>query len=261
MKLLDKIVSAVGSAEEFVVATVVDTHGSAPGQIGFRMIVLAESSQGTVGGGALEKAVIDQARTLLRERQGARTIRYDLSELKMTCGGQTAVFYEPCYKKPCLWIFGAGHIARALTPTVSGLGFRVTVLDNREGFAVPEHFPTGTALLTGDYLAAIPALPRGAYAVIVTHGHAYDEQILNALAAIDPPLPYIGMIGSRRKVTLILDKMAAGGLNRQDNIYTPIGLRIGGDSAEEIALAIAAEILGIHHQTAGLPHCRLEPRR
>jgi xanthine dehydrogenase accessory factor len=66
------------------------------------------------------------------------------------------------------------------------------------------------------------------------------------------------MIGSKRKVIGILKKMAEKGLNRQDHIYTPIGLKLGGDTAEEIALAIAAEILGLHHQAPGLNHCRIK---
>lgn len=257
MKLLDQIVKSIKAKEGFVVATIVDTHGSAPGHVGFRMLVFPDRSEGTVGGGALELAVQKQARELLAAEAGPQTIEYDLSGLEMTCGGRTAVFFEPCRSKPPLWIFGAGHIARALAPLMQSVGFSLTVADNRPGFAVAEYFPAGTTLLEGPYEAAMDGLPERAYVVIVTHGHAHDEEILTRLAERSPALPYIGMIGSRRKVILILKKMAEKGLSNQENIYTPIGLKLGGDTAEEIALSIAAEIQGIHHRVLGLNHCRI----
>ncbi len=258
MKQIEKLVRAAASSKEFVIATIVDTEGSAPGHVGFRMLVFDDGIEGTVGGGALEQEVIEQARSMLKERTQARLFRYNLSQLEMDCGGKASVFLEPCFQKPPIWIFGAGHIARALAPIVSSFGFRLTVVDNREGFAVPERFPSGTTLLTGNYLERISDLPSFAYAVIVTHGHAHDEEIVNALAARKETLPYIGMIGSKRKVLLVLKRMAENGLSFQDNIYTPIGLKIGGDSAEEIAVSIAAEILGVYHKTPNLPHWRLD---
>lgn len=258
MKQIDGIVQAAASGEEFVMATIVGTEGSSPGQVGFRMIVFHDRIEGTVGGGALELQVIEQARRMLRERTGAELFRFNLTQLDMDCGGQAEVFLEPCFRKPPLWIFGAGHIARALAPIVTSFGFRLTVVDNRQGFAVPERFPEGTTLLTGNYLEKISDLPSFAYTVIVTHGHSHDEEIVNALAFRKEPLPYIGMIGSRGKVMIALKRMLEKGLTLRDNLYAPIGLKIGGDSAEEIAVSIAAEILGVYHKTPNLPHWRSE---
>ncbi len=258
MKQIEQIIKARDAKQEFVVATVVDTQGSTPGQLGFRMLVFADRTEGTVGGGALEMTVGEAAREILLKRQSAQLRSFNLAELNMSCGGQASIFFEPCFRKPPLWIFGAGHVARALAPMVAAVGFHLTVVDNRPGFATAEYFPSGAELLTEDYPLASSRMPVNAYAVIVTHGHAHDEEILNALSAVKPPLPYIGMIGSKRKVGQILKKMEQSGLEDLNNIYTPIGLKLGGDSAEEIALAIAAEILGVYHRVQNLPHCRLD---
>lgn len=257
MKLLYKIVKGVEAQEGFIITTIVDTHGSAPGHVGFRMLVFANRSEGSVGGGALEMAVQKEAREILATGKGPQIKEYDLTGLDMNCGGRAVIFFEPCRSKPPVWIFGAGHIARVLAPLVQSTGFAVTVADNRPGFAVAEYFLTDTTLLEGPYESAIAAVPDQAYVVIVTHGHSHDEEIVTGLLKRNQDLPYIGMIGSKRKVTLVLEKMVQNGLTKQENIYTPIGLKLGGDSAEEIALCIAAEILGLYHQAPGLNHCRI----
>lgn len=258
MKQITNIIKAMKAGEEFVIATIAGTQGSTPGRAGFRMLIFRERTEGTIGGGALENQVVKESRELLQKRQEARLLEIKLAELEMTCGGQVSVFLEPCFQRPSVWIFGAGHIARALVPLLASAGFPVTVADNRQGFATTERFPADIHLLTGEYAAAISGIPDGAFAVIVTHGHLHDEEILTALAARQPVLPYIGMIGSKTKVALARRKLAGQGITFQDHIYSPVGLNIGGDTPEEIAIAIAAEILGLYHQRENLPHCRLK---
>lgn len=258
MKHFEELAKAMQGDEEFVVATIVGTHGSAPAKIGFRMIAFKDKAEGTVGGGALEKWVIEEARTMLKLRAGARLMSLNLSQLEMECGGAVQVFMEPIYKKPPLWIFGAGHVARALAPLITSIGFRLTVTDNREGFSIRENFPAGATLKTMQYDQAVQEVPAGSYAVIVTHGHEFDQQVLLDLAAKKPPLPYIGMIGSKKKVLATKKALIAKGVENHDNIFTPIGLSLGGDSPQEIAIAIAGEILGHLHRKTNLPHCRLE---
>ncbi|MHB8095206.1 MAG: XdhC family protein [Candidatus Aminicenantales bacterium] len=255
---MENIMKAIQSEEEFVTATIVDAQGSTPGRVGFRIIVHADRTEGTAGGGALEKTVIAEARNMLSLKKASRLVKIDLAELGMTCGGQVSVFFESFYGKPPLWIFGAGHIGKALAPLISSLRFHLTVVDNRNGFAVKENFPAGTTLMTGDYDAALKQVPADAFAVIVTHGHLHDEEILRALASREPQLPYIGMIGSRQKVAVAREMLLKDGI-QADYVYAPIGLNIGGDTPEEIAVSIAAEILGVHHKKTNLPHCRLAP--
>jgi xanthine dehydrogenase accessory factor len=244
------------AGQEGVLVTVVEVHGSAPSRVGAKMVVTADETSGTVGGGALEKRLIERAHEILDENGGACLEKVHTQEVDMECGGYVSAFLEPLRSGQDLWIFGGGHIARALVPMVGVLGFRVTVVDNREEFASRERFGGRARTLHGDYLELVSRIPRGSYSVIVTHGHRYDKDILKRLARIEPKLPYIGMIGSRRKVAAAVDELTAEGIELGENFYAPIGLDLGGNSPAQIALCIAAEIQAVSQGKAGLPHCR-----
>jgi len=236
--------------------TVVESAGSVPGPVGARMVVTPRATHGTVGGGALEKFAVDEARALLEAGHGPRLVRRATAELGMACGGQVALFFEPLGAAPPLWIFGGGHIGRALTPIAAGLGFTVTVVDERPEFASAERLPDAARTLCGDPTEIARSVGQGAFAVLVTHGHAADQAVLEQLIRRDPPLRYIGMIGSVTKVRGALDALFEQGLEPGDNLYAPIGLDLGGGSPGAIAVAIAAELLGVLQGRDGLPHCR-----
>jgi xanthine dehydrogenase accessory factor len=236
--------------------TVVESTGSVPGPVGARMVVLPDAIRGTIGGGALEKFAIDEARAMLGTGEKPKLVRRETAELDMSCGGEVALFFEPLGRARRLWIFGAGHIASALTPIAARLGFSITVVDDRSEFATAERFPTASRVICGDPAAIAREIPADAFAVLVTHGHAHDRAVLEQLVQIDPPLGYIGMIGSVRKVRGALDALAKKGLEPGPNLYAPIGLDLGGGSPAEIAVAIVAELLGVHHGKDHLPHCR-----
>jgi xanthine dehydrogenase accessory factor len=236
--------------------TVVESAGSVPAPVGARMVVTPESAHGTVGGGALEKHAIDEARALLEAGDGPRLLRRATTELDMRCGGEVALFFEPLGTAPPLWIFGGGHIGAALTPIAAGLGFSVTVVDERPAFATSGRFPSAARVLSGEPAEIAQQVGPDAFAVIVTHGHAHDQAVLEQLVRRDPPLRYIGMIGSVKKVRGALDALAEHGLETADNVFAPIGLDLGGGGPADIAVAIAAELLGILHEKRGLPHCR-----
>jgi xanthine dehydrogenase accessory factor len=236
--------------------TVVESAGSVPGPVGARMIVTPDSFRGTVGGGALEKFALDEARALLEAGEGPRLLRCATAELGMRCGGDVALFFEPLGDAPPLWIFGGGHIAKALVPIAAGLGFSITVVDERPEFASAERFPAATRTICGDPAEIAHNVGPAAFAVIVTHGHVQDQAVLEQLVCKDPPLGYIGMIGSVGKVRRALDALAEQGLEPGDNLHAPIGLDLGGGSPGAIAVAIAAELLGLLHGRGGLPHCR-----
>jgi xanthine dehydrogenase accessory factor len=236
--------------------TVVESTGSVPGRVGARMVVLPDSIQGTVGGGALEKFAIDEARAMLETGNDPKLIRRQTAELGMCCGGEVALFFEPLGTARRLWIFGGGHLGLALTPIAARLGFSTTVVDERPEFASKDRFPAASRVICGDPGEIARSVGADAFAVLVTHGHASDQAVLEQLVQIDPPLRYIGMIGSTRKVRRALDALANKGLEPGSNIYAPIGLDVGGGSPNEIAVAIAAELLGVLHEKRDLPHCR-----
>jgi xanthine dehydrogenase accessory factor len=236
--------------------TVVESAGSVPAPVGARLVVTPDSTRGTVGGGALEKFATDEARALLETGGEPRLIRRRTAELDMRCGGEVALFFEPLSTARRLWIFGGGHIATALAPIAAKLGFAITVVDERPEFARDERFPAASRVICGDPAERAQGVDPSSFAVIVTHGHAHDQGVLEQLVQIDPPLAYIGMIGSVRKVRGALDALADNGLQPGPNLYAPIGLDVGGGSPSQIAVAIAAELLGVLHEKSDLPHCR-----
>ncbi len=146
-----------------------------------------------------------------------------------------------------LLIAGAGHVGAALARLAVGLDFDVSVIDDRGEFASADRLPPPIRPVVGDIERTLREWPidAGTFIVIVTRGHNHDEAALHAV--IDSPARYIGMIGSRRKVKLIFDDLAAAGVDRAklERVRSPIGLKIGGVTVPEIAVSIAAELIQV----------------
>lgn len=162
----------------------------------------------------------------------------------VTLGENTRVFLDVFAEPPEVVIVGGGHVGRALAGVANLMGYRISVIDDRQEFASSERFPEADRVIAGDIgeaIRAYPATPNSAI-VIVTRGHKYDYQAL--AAAADTNAGYVGLMGSRRKVTLILRQLLADGVReeRLRAIHAPIGLDIGAVSPEEIALSIMSEI-------------------
>jgi xanthine dehydrogenase accessory factor len=165
------------------------------------------------------------------------------------------VFIEPFIPPPVLLIAGAGHIAVPLAALGSLMKFSVSVTDDRASFANRERFPTVKQLLVGDIestLRAYPITPR-THIVLVTRAHTHDVQGLRAI--IDSPASYIGMIGSQRRVWAVLKLLHREGVPGEKllRVRAPIGLDLGGQTPEEIALAILSEIVLLHRGGTGQP--------
>jgi xanthine dehydrogenase accessory factor len=254
--IFNEISQLLETSGDAVLVTIVEVHGSAPTRVGDKMLVFSEGTCGTVGGGSLEKLLIEKAQILLSSDHNGYLEKIDTNDIDMECGGNILAFLEPLRSGKNLWIFGGGHIAKALVPMVEALGFRVTVVDNRKEFAAKERFNGKAHTLFGDYLELISRIPQGAFSVIVTHGHLHDKEILKSLAQIKPKLPYIGMRGSIHKVSKIIDEITAEGIELGGNLFAPIGLELGGNSPAQIALSIASEIQAVSQGKTGLPHCR-----
>jgi len=253
---LRRILEGLEKGKNTVVATVVSAQGSIPSSVGSRMLVFSDSIEGTVGGGALEQRVIADARQMMSVPDERCLVTFTSEDLDMNCGGSVTIFFETMNAGPALWIFGGGHIAKALVPMTAACGFSVTVVDNRPEFAVRERFPDAVSVRGGAYDENARMVPEGGFVLMITHGHEHDDEVLNEVVRVDPPLPYIGMIGSRNKVKLALENLRKNGVDPGSNIYAPVGLDIGGRRPGEIAVAIAAEIQGIRYQKNNLAHYR-----
>ena len=239
-----------------VLATVVRTAGSTPRKDAARMLVGADGEPvGTIGGGRIEKEVIDACRALLAEGAAARPrlLRYHLThELGMCCGGEMEVFVEPVVPEPTLVVCGAGHVAHALVPVARTIGFSPIVVDEMEEYATRERFPDAREIVDSfDPRDWRFPLDDQTWLIIVTRDHALDQKLLEQL--IDRDLAYLGLIGSRRKVEVFKQRLEAKGVDpaRFARLHAPIGLAIGAQTPEEIAVAIAAELIQVRAAARG----------
>jgi len=238
--------------EPFAVATVIRSEGSSPSKIGSSMIVFADGkSRGTVGGGEVEKDAIEQAKLLIKKGKSA-TVSFNLGGGKrgsdfvteMVCGGNVEIFFD-VWKPPLrLVVFGAGHIGKKLAEISKVLKWDCVAVDNRKEFA-EEIRKAGAESFCLPYSEAFGKvdIDENSAIVIVTHGHAYDAECLEG--ALKSKAFYIGMIGSKTKVKLTFDKISRKGIKIDKRVYSPVGLDLGGESPEEIAMAIAAEVMKI----------------
>jgi xanthine dehydrogenase accessory factor len=147
--------------------------------------------------------------------------------------------------RPQVFIFGAGHIAVPLAHMAQLVGFNTTVIDDRAEFANRERFPLADEVIVSEVERAFADLPIGAdsYVVAVTRGHVMDEEAV--AGALRARARYVGMIGSRRKVALVRERLRERGFSADDvgRVHAPIGVEINADTIEEIAVSIAAELI------------------
>ena len=205
----------------------------------------------TIGGGAGEQLARRDALSLLAEGNNAvRHYELDspLSAEGKACGGSLTVFIESCRSaRPQLIMVGGGHVGLALLRAARLAGFATTLLDTRgedqigSAIAAADHFIPLENF--GPALAEVP-LPAGAYYVVATFSHATDGEALGGVLH-HRDAAYTGMIGSSRKIAAIREKLLAQGITPAQlaAVHAPIGLSLGGETPEEIAVSILAELL------------------
>ncbi len=248
------VADALERGEAVALVTIVATRGSTPQRVGAKMLVYADGRiVGTIGGGCYENDAFWKARETIGNR-GPLLLHYELAddfaeETGLICGGQMDVYIEPIEPSPDLYIIGAGHVGFHLARLAHEVGFRVTVVDDREKFANAERFPAAEEIVVDDIpgWVARAHLPPHAYAVIVTRGHTNDLEALRALAP--RALRYLGLIGSRAKVARIFDALKADHVPDEhlQRVHAPIGLDIGAVTPQEIAVSILAELIAVKH--------------
>jgi xanthine dehydrogenase accessory factor len=256
---MDDIYEAIAGlrrrGEKAVLATIVSTSGSAPRKESAKMLVLASGKiLGTIGGGAIEHQAHQEALKIM-EGNEAKLAHFELtnadaSKEGMTCGGTVDVFLEPIKPLPSLYIFGGGHISFFLARIGKMVDFRVTIIDDRPEFANVERFPEVDETIAADMGTVKQRLNinGSSYIVIVTRGHQNDTKVLEW--ALTTPAAYLGMIGSKRKIHTCFEYLKTKGISQEqlDGVHAPIGLPIGAETPEEIAVAIMAEIIQVRHQ-------------
>jgi xanthine dehydrogenase accessory factor len=254
--IYQEIVKVKAGGEEAALVTVVSASGSTPREEGTKMLVRPDGSIfGTIGGGSLEAQIVEEAVKVIRQGKPKRLHRSltakEAGEEGMICGGDLEVFIEPILTSPALYIFGGGHIALALTKMGKLCGFNIAVVDDRADFASAERFPEAEVILAEDFTKSFPKIKidKSSYIVIVTHGHQHDEVVLEW--AVGTPAKYIGMIGSKTKNETIFTHLRYRGITREqlDRVHAPIGLGIGAQTPEEIAVSILAELIKVRRSS------------
>jgi xanthine dehydrogenase accessory factor len=204
---------------------------------------------GSLGDAKLDQAVARQAFLFLKSREEARSFTISEFAPDLLEFDQALVLFERLQSEPHLVICGAGHVGAALARLASLIGYRTTLIDDRPEFVSRAQFPDEriTLLPTNDWTAAVQIAVgsgRGVSVAVVTRGHNEDEQCVRAL--IDTTPDYIGLIGSKRRTTIVLERLKEAGASEafRNRIRAPIGLDIGAVSPEEVALSILAEVVG-----------------
>ncbi len=158
------------------------------------------------------------------------------------------VAYLPILPRITLLIVGGGHVGQAVARLAAEVDFDIWVLDDRESYASRERFPSAQRLLVGDIGKTLKELVQrdinpSTYCIIVTRGHAHDEEALYHLAAT--AAGYVGMIGSKRKIKMIFEDLVAKGMSPEvlDKVHAPLGFDIGSQTVPEIAISIVAELI------------------
>jgi xanthine dehydrogenase accessory factor len=238
-------------------ATVVRVAGSAPQVAGARMLLWPDGSViGTVGGGAIEQEVLAALERCRARGAGELLVRELGYDLGMCCGGRMEVFIEPIEGAPRLHLCGAGHIAHALAPLVRAIGFELSVVDEREELNTEQRFAGARRELCDaeTYLRRHAALGGTDWLLIATHDHALDERLLEL--ALGTAARYIGLVGSRRKVLRLLERIRARrGELALERLYAPVGLALNAQGPAEIAVSIAAELVALR-RGASVSHLR-----
>jgi xanthine dehydrogenase accessory factor len=245
---ISALAEAIKNKQPAVLVTVVEVEGASPAKVGAQLLLLEDGTRfGTVGGGRLEAAILEDARTVLANDTPLPK-HYTLREegpdaIGVLCGGELRAFIQS-YRPPSkLVIVGGGHIGIPLRVMGKAAGFEVTIVDVEPGRAEISALEATT-------------LDQDTYVVMISTDHVTDEAALRK--ALVTPTPYIGMIGSRAKCQIILDHLRADGYGDDmlSRIYAPIGLNLGGPTPEEIAVAILAEIIAVRRGGSGAMRSR-----
>ena len=267
MSLLSQLADAVDGGVAVASATVVDTSRSVPRRAGAKMLVFRDGAiSGTVGGGEMEARVVAEAVAALADGR-CRLLSYRLVDPVRgdpgVCGGDVQIFVEPHMPKPTVIVMGYGHVGRAVAQLAHWLGFRVVASDDRTGIddgptggEDPEELagepPSGSVdeLVVGSVadLLAGRTLEADASVVLVTRNVDVDAASLPALLATDAG--YVGVMGSERRWATTRARREADGVDPAalDRVHAHIGIEVGAETPEEIALSIMAEVIA-HRRT------------
>ena len=251
--VIQSLAKSIETGEDVALATIISTKGSTPRGITSKMLVYPDGRiKGTIGGGAVEALVMKKAIECLKKGESG-IFNFDLTakgNTGMICSGKAELFIEVYNKAFKIVVLGAGHVSQKLSEAFNVAGYSHIIVDDREEFASEERFPNASKVLVEEPYEALNKIKVDAntYIVIVTRGHSSDKECL--LASMKSKAAYIGMIGSKSKVAKTFEDLKKKKMDpfKDERVFSPIGLNIGGETPGEIAISVLSEIMAVHHK-------------
>jgi xanthine dehydrogenase accessory factor len=254
-KVLAEAAALSAQGKAFALVSILSSSGSTP-RTRARLLVRSDGGTlGTIGGGDLETKVIAEALGCIADSK-PKLLRYELVENRdqdsplMHCGGAQELYIDVIPARRRILIVGAGHVGIALARLADYLGFSIEIADDRKKAANTPGFPaTAVFRADEDLFGLLSKLPSDPQRAIVIATHSRDAEALKAL--IGQPWAYLGLLGSRRKAAGIVSQLLAEGYPEKlvKSIHSPVGLDIGAETPEEIALSVFSEILSVLTKT------------
>lgn len=247
-----KIAELLEQDELAVVVTV--AHGANVG--GKILIDEAANVFGSLGNAELDLLVVPQASKFLQSRDDTRMISVKDFATDFPSASEIFLLFERLQPAPRLVVCGAGHVGASLAKLGAFLGYQTTLIDDRAEFVQTDQFANEPIelLVASDWASGVREAignGRGVSVAVVTRGHSEDEQCMRAVIQTKPD--YMGLIGSKRRTSIVIDRLREAGASEEElrKIRAPIGLDIGAVSPEEVALAIMAEIVAERRGATG----------
>jgi xanthine dehydrogenase accessory factor len=235
--------------EKICLATIIRKQGSGPREVGAKMVITSGGrTAGSIGGGAVEKQIIERARRIIEEGKPV-VVDFDLSghssDLDAMCGGGISVFMEVLGEARRLIVIGAGHVGKAVAKLAREVGFSTTLVDDRAEFLEDDglgHSVTKVIASPEDWKERL-VVDSSSFVVISSRGHSLDKEWLGEILKVGPR--YVGMLGSMRKAQAIFDQLMAEGLSAEalGQVHTPVGMDIKAVTPEEIAVSIVGQLI------------------
>ncbi len=254
--LLKKALEILREGKKVALAVIVGKEGSGPRDVGSKMIVDEEgNTYGTLGGGTFERNVISESLKALKEGR-PKLLRYSFTgyEVKgaidtgLICGGILTVYIDVLKPTKRVIIFGLGRVGKPVADVFKFLGFDVIVADPNPELIKEEYVPYASMRITGDVSEIankIKEIVREDDITLVLHGEVEPDYIM-VKTLLNSKARYVGLLGSRRKVIEFIKRLIKEGISKEvieSKLHAPIGIDIGADKPEEIAISIASQIL------------------